>query len=70
MAGHKKITLKSVELFAGGGGMALGAHQAGVSPIMFLEWEKNSCQIIFLRFQWLTNANKISQILKRIQRLN
>ncbi len=46
MARHKNVNLKSVELFAGGGGMALGAHQAGVSPILFLEWEKNSCETL------------------------
>ncbi|MBY0314415.1 MAG: DNA (cytosine-5-)-methyltransferase [Bdellovibrionales bacterium] len=39
-------SLKSVELFAGGGGLALGAHQAGISPILFLEWEKNSCETL------------------------
>jgi DNA (cytosine-5)-methyltransferase 1 len=39
-------SLKSVELFAGGGGMALGAHLSGISPILFLEWEKNSCETL------------------------
>lgn len=43
---EKIKSLKSVELFAGGGGLALGAHQAGVSPILFLEWEKNSCETL------------------------
>jgi DNA (cytosine-5)-methyltransferase 1 len=42
----KTKSLKSVELFAGGGGMALGAHHAGISPILFLEWEKNSCETL------------------------
>lgn len=42
----KNKNLRSVELFAGGGGLALGAHQAGVSPILFLEWEKNSCETL------------------------
>lgn len=46
VATHKKVSLKSVELFAGGGGLALGAHHAGVSPILFLEWEKNSCETL------------------------
>ena len=46
MAKVKKGDLKSVELFAGGGGMALGAHAAGLTPILLLEWEKNSCETL------------------------
>ncbi len=42
----KNKTLKSVELFTGGGGLALGTHAAGISPILFLEWEKNSCKTL------------------------
>lgn len=42
----KVKNLKSVELFAGGGGLALGAHQSGISPVLFLEWEKNSCETL------------------------
>ncbi len=42
----KKNILKSVELFAGGGGLALGAHIAGIAPILFVEWEKNSCKTL------------------------
>lgn len=42
----KTKKLKSVELFAGGGGLALGAHRAGISPILFVEWEKNSCKTL------------------------
>jgi DNA (cytosine-5)-methyltransferase 1 len=42
----KNNNLKSVELFTGGGGLALGTHQAGISPILFLEWEKNSCETL------------------------
>ena len=35
--------LKTLELFAGGGGMALGAKLAGYNSILALEYEKNSC---------------------------
>ena len=38
--------LRSVELFCGTGGLALGLHQAGFSPAALLEWDKNSCDNI------------------------
>jgi DNA (cytosine-5)-methyltransferase 1 len=39
-------TLKCVELFAGGGGLALGAKYAGFHNVLSLEWEKNSCNTL------------------------
>lgn len=44
----KNKNFKSVELFTGGGGLALGTHRAGISPILFVEWEKNSCETLRL----------------------
>lgn len=38
--------LRSIELFSGTGGLALGLHQAGFSPAALLEWDKNSCDNI------------------------
>ena len=41
-------SLKTLELFAGGGGMALGASHAGYESILALEYEKNSCATLRL----------------------
>ena len=38
--------VRSIELFSGAGGLALGLHQAGFSPTALLEWDKNSCDNI------------------------
>ena len=38
--------IKSIELFCGAGGLALGLHQAGFRPCALLEWDKDSCQNI------------------------
>ena len=35
--------LRSVELFSGAGGLALGLHQAGFSPVKLYEIDKHSC---------------------------
>jgi DNA (cytosine-5)-methyltransferase 1 len=32
-----------VELFAGGGGLAIAVHQAGFRPLLFNEWAKHAC---------------------------
>ena len=32
--------LRSVELFGGAGGLALGTHEAGFRPEMFVEWDR------------------------------
>ena len=41
-----KKTFNCVELFAGGGGLALGAKKAGFRSVLALEWEKNACQTL------------------------
>ena len=38
--------IKSLELFCGAGGLALGLHQAGFNPCALIEWDKNSCDNI------------------------
>lgn len=38
--------IKSLELFCGTGGLALGLHQAGFEPTALIEWDKNSCNNI------------------------
>lgn len=37
---------RSVELFAGGGGMALGTHIAGVEHEQLVEWDPRACDIL------------------------
>ncbi|MEU4301873.1 DNA cytosine methyltransferase [Kitasatospora aureofaciens] len=36
----------SVELFAGGGGLAMAVHQAGFRPLLFNEWDKRACETL------------------------
>ena len=38
--------IRSLELFCGAGGLALGLHQAGFSPVALLEWDRNSCDSV------------------------
>lgn len=38
--------MRSVELFAGAGGLALGCELAGFSPVAVLEWDKWACDTV------------------------
>lgn len=38
--------IRSLEMFCGTGGLALGLHQAGFDPVALLEWDKDSCDNI------------------------
>jgi len=40
--------IRSLELFSGTGGLALGVHRAGVEPAALLEWDRGSCDNIEL----------------------
>jgi DNA (cytosine-5)-methyltransferase 1 len=40
------LAIRSLELFCGAGGLALGLHQAGFEPVALLERDKNSCDSI------------------------
>jgi DNA (cytosine-5)-methyltransferase 1 len=55
--------LRSLELFSGTGGLALGLHQAGFAPTALLEWNKDSCDNIKLNiekgYQGITDWNVI-----------
>src|SRR5215203_2006499 len=39
-------TMKSVELFAGAGGLGMGLHEAGFEPIEVVEWDRYCCDTI------------------------
>jgi DNA (cytosine-5)-methyltransferase 1 len=41
-----KPEMKSIELFAGAGGLGLGLHAAGFSPASVIEWDRNCCETI------------------------
>lgn len=38
--------MKSVELFAGAGGLGIGLHQAGFKPLNVIEWDRYCCDTI------------------------
>lgn len=35
--------MKSIELFAGAGGLGMGLHEAGFHPLQVVEWDRDSC---------------------------
>ena len=38
--------MKSIELFAGAGGLGIGLHQAGFTPVSVIEWDSYCCDTI------------------------
>ena len=62
--------LDSIELFSGAGGLALGLHEAGFSPIALLELDKKSCdnikQNISRGFKGITDWNVVQTDVKLV----
>ncbi|MGW7208692.1 DNA cytosine methyltransferase [Streptomyces sp. NPDC054837] len=44
--GHELAGRTSVELFAGGGGLAMGVHHAGFRPLLFNEFNNRACDTL------------------------
>lgn len=42
----KARTLRSLELFTGAGGLALGTHLAGLDHVALLEWNGDACRTL------------------------
>jgi DNA (cytosine-5)-methyltransferase 1 len=38
--------MKSIELFAGAGGLGIGLHKAGFTPLRVVEWDNYCCDTI------------------------
>jgi DNA (cytosine-5)-methyltransferase 1 len=51
---ERKQAMKSIELFAGAGGLGLGLHRAGFEPVKVVEWDHDCCETI--------RANQVSGI--------
>ena len=61
--------MNSIELFAGGGGLALGLHQAGFNPVAVVERDAESCET--LRENWLKAMSSDLQLFDTdIRRVN
>ena len=56
--------MKSIEIFAGGGGLALGVKEAGFSHSRLIEWDNDSAKTLYHNYrnfgfdnenQWIIN---------------
>jgi DNA (cytosine-5)-methyltransferase 1 len=63
--------IRSLELFSGTGGLALGLHQAGFEPMALLEWNKDSCDNIKLNiangYRGIENWNVVQTDIRHVK---
>lgn len=56
-------TYRSIELFAGAGGLALGLEKAGFEAVLLNEWDKHACQTLRTnRPEWNVAEDDVSQL--------
>lgn len=59
----KANKIKGIELFAGGGGMALGLEQAGIDDVAFVEYDHAACETLRLnRPNWNVIESDIHEV--------
>lgn len=51
-ASSKKKKFKSLELFSGAGGLAIGSHAAGCEHAALIEWSSKACETLRMNAKW------------------
>ncbi|MFE3317551.1 DNA cytosine methyltransferase [Nocardia sp. NPDC059195] len=60
--GEAKRQRTSVELFAGGGGLAMAVHQAGFRPLLFNEFNKRACETLMASAKKTLGTDGLNQL--------
>jgi DNA (cytosine-5)-methyltransferase 1 len=61
--------MDTIELFAGGGGLALGLHEAGFSPVAVVERDHDSCKVLTENWQ-RTMQSKVKVFESDVRRID